>query len=261
MQMIRSLDAGGSSYAAEAEAATQIEQELAALNGMLTEFHAIDPSILVSPFRSKTLSVTEVELEATDFFVPAVIALLMQHIAITLASLSIVQERERGAMELFRAGPISALEILIGKYLSFFLLMGFLAAVLTALVVGGLQAPMLGSWANYIVVLVVLVFASLSLGFVISLSSKSTAMAVQIAMIVLLGAIFFSGLFLALYRIQFPVQAISWLLPATYGTVMLQSVMLRGVGPSILLLAGLIAIGVLSFLIAWLRLRRKTGLV
>jgi len=52
------------------------------------------------------------------------------------------------------------------------------------------------------------------------------------------------------------VHIVSWLLPATYGTAMLQDVMLRGRSPEPTLLLGLILFGVLFYTFAWWRLKR-----
>jgi ABC-2 type transport system permease protein len=251
---------GTSGAPASAGAAAEIEQELASLRQTVSEYQNIQSEILVSPFRSETRSVTEVNLGPTDFYVPAVIALLLQHMAITLAGLSLVQEKDRGVTELFRASPISAGEVLAGKYLSFFLLMALIAAALTALVIFLLKVPMLGAWQDYAVVLASLIFASLGMGFLISLAARSTSQAIQMAMIALLASIFFSGFFLALYRIWAPVQAVSWALPATYGVSLLQNVMLRARTPQALLLVGLLAIGALLFVISWVMLRRQMRL-
>jgi len=180
----------------------------------------------------------------------------MQHIAVTLAGLSIVRERQDGPIELFRASPVSAFQTLVGKFISYLLLTLVLGAILTALVVFGLGVPMLGDWGLYALVLVALLCASLSLGFFISLSARTDSQAIQSAMVILLASIFFSGFFLALYRLWQPVQAVSWALPVTYGINLLQSVMLRGQLPNMLLIGALFLYAVVFFIIDWWRLDR-----
>lgn len=56
-------------------------------------------------------------------------------------------------------------------------------------------------------------------------------------------------------------RAISWLLPATYGTRLLQDIMLRGEVIDLGLLVNLAAIEVTLFLIAWLLLHRRMAQV
>jgi ABC-2 type transport system permease protein len=160
-------------------------------------------------------------------------------------------------MELFRAAPVTAFETLSGKYTSYLLVIGLLAVVLTTLVVLALRVPFLGSWTFYALVLLALLLASLGIGFHISLSARSHSQAIQYGMLTLLAAIFFSGLFLPLYRLIPPVRTVSWLLPATYGTILLQDVMLRGEVPQILLLSALYGFALILWLVAWFRLARQ----
>jgi ABC-2 type transport system permease protein len=231
--------------------AAEVEASLAEVDEMLTQFEGLETAVMVAPFRSETLNITQVKLEPMHFYIPAVIALLLQHLAVTLSGMSIIREKLGGAMELFRAGPVTASEMLLGKYTSFLLLSGLIAAVLTALIIWGLKVPQVGLWANYILVILALLLASLGLGFHISLAARSDSQAIQYGMLTLLAAIFFSGFFLPLYRLAPPVHIISWLLPATYGTAMLQDVMLRGQPPQLLLLLALFAYAAILFLTGW----------
>ena len=128
--------------------------------------------------------------------------------------------------------------------------------MLTALLVYGLGVPMLGRWIDYVITIAALLFTSLGFGFVISLSSQTESQAVQYSMLVLLTSIFLGGLFVSPYLLWEPVRAISWLLPVTYGMNVLQEVMLRGIMPNWLYLGGLIGIGVVLLVIAWLQMRR-----
>lgn len=259
LQSLATTTEGGSE---EAEAARQIEEEAGALETSLEEFQAIAPQVLVSPFRAEVQSVSERTLQVSDFYVPSALALLAQHLAVTFAALSIVRDRQQGTMELFQVSPLGPLEGLLGKYVSYFLLEGLLLAVLTALSLWVLGVPILGSWGTYVLVMCTLIFTGLGLGFVLSLLARNTSQAVQYSMIVLLASIFFSGLFLSLQLLRPAVRIVSWMLPATYGTQMLQDVMLRGVFPmeDTLLLAALFAMGVAFFVAAWYLLRRKMGL-
>ena len=239
-----------------AATATAIETDLAEIDTLLSQYQQLDSGVLVSPFRNETLSVTDVSLGPTDFFVPAVIALLLQHIAVTLAGLSIVRERQDGPIEIFRASPVSAFQVLIGKFLGYLILTAAIGAILTALVVFGLGVPMLGRWLDYALVVFALLCASLSIGFFLSIMARTDSQAIQYAMILLLASIFFSGFFLALYRLWEPVRVVSWSLPVTYGINLLQSVMLRGRSPDTLLLVALFLIAGLFFVLDWWRLSR-----
>lgn len=235
----------------------EVEEELALLESELVEFQQIEPTVLVSPFRSDTQSIAPLQLRVVDYYAPSVIILLLQHFAVTFAALSIVRERRAGTMELFRVAPISAIETLVGKYLSYLLFVSIIATILSALIVFGLDVPVLGDWVMYTLVLLALTFTALGLGFIISLLAETTSQAVQYSMILLLASVFFTGFFLSIEMLWAPVRIVSWLLPATYGIQLLQNVMLRGLVADWSLLINLAAIGFNLFLISWLMLHYR----
>ena len=236
---------------------TKVEDQISKLESSLAEFRAMDPTVLISPFTSQTQSLAKVQLTPTGFYAPAVIVLLIQHLFVTFAGLSIVQERRAGTMELFRVSPISAFETLLGKNLSYLTFGALIAVLITGMVVWVLGVPMLGSWVDYGITLAVLLFTSLSMGFLISLISRTDTQAVQYAMLLLLASIFFSGFFLDLRLMWGPMRSLSWLLPATYAIRILQDVMLRGNHIPLLLIIGISGIGLALFLIDWFILKRK----
>ena len=233
-----------------------IDKDITGLDSQLAEFQSINPAIIVSPFRSDTKSVANIQPTVLDFFAPAVLALLLQHLAVTFAALSIVRERNVGTMELFRVSPLSAAEALFGKYISYMLFGGVIAAILSALLVFGLHVPMLGNWWNFSLVTAAVLFTSLGIGFVISIVSQTDSQAVQYSMIVLLASVFFSGFIMSLDMLWEPVKVISWLLPTTYGTLLLRDISLRGIDPNWALLGGLGAFGLVLMLISWRLMRR-----
>lgn len=234
----------------------KIDKDITDLDSQLAEFQSIDPSIMVSPFRNEIKNVATVQPSISDFFAPAVLALLLQHLAVTFAALSIVRERNVGTMELFRVSPLSAAEALFGKYISYLLFGGVIAAILSALLVFGMHVPMLGNWWYFALVIAAVLFTSLGIGFAISIVSQTDSQAVQYSMIVLLASVFFSGFIMSLDMLLPSVRIISWLLPTTYGTLLLRDIALRGVDPNWMLLGGLIAIGLVLMFISWRLMRR-----
>jgi len=234
----------------------KIDKDITDLDGKLAEFQIIDPSIIVSPFRSEIKNVATAEPSISDFFAPAVLALLLQHLAVTFAALSIVRERNVGTMELFRVSPLSAAEALFGKYISYMLFGGVIAAILSALLVFVMHVPMLGNWWYFTLVIAAVLFTSLGIGFAISIVSQTDSQAVQYSMIILLASVFFSGFIMSLDMLLPSVRIISWLLPTTYGTLLLRDIALRGVDPNWRLLGGLIAIGLVLMFISWRLMRR-----
>ena len=110
----------------------QLSADLDRLETELETFQAIDPAVLVSPFRGETSSYAAADVDFTHFYIPGVVALLVQHLALTFAALSLVRERTLGSVELFRVSPLSGTEALVGKYLANVMIGLLVGAALTA---------------------------------------------------------------------------------------------------------------------------------
>lgn len=243
-------------YLTQLQTLTNLENDVALLQTRLAEFLTLEPRILISPFRSQAHNLATVPITIIAFFTPAVIVLLLQHLTVTFAALSLVRERQVGALELFRVAPLSPLETLLGKYLSYLIFGLALALILLLIMVFGLGIPFLGHVFSVALALTGLLFASLGIGFIISLVSDTDTQAVQYAMLVLLVSVFFSGFILDLGMFWPFIGLISRLIPATYGTLALRDLMLRGASLDWLLLAQLMGYGLLLFGVAWYLLKR-----
>ena len=217
----------------------------------------IDPEVLIRPFQSVTDNRIDGRINPTEYFTPASLALLLQHLALTFAALSLVRDRRTGLFELMRVGPLSSVEIIVGKIFAYLLVGTVVGALLIAASVYGLSVPLVGSvaWVAFTVVGVLL--ASLALGMVLAIVAGSESQAVQYAMLVLLAGLFFSGFMLPIDGLSYPVRIISWLLPVTYGIASFQDVMLRGLAPDTWVVVGLAALVVGYGAIAIVGLRRQ----
>ena len=217
----------------------------------------IDPRIVVRPFTSDTASLQRDPVEVNDYFAPAAVALLLQHMVLTFAAMSLVTDRTLGMFEVFRVGPVDAFRVMAGKYLAFMLVGGLVGAALLALLTTALDLPMRGSLIWVIVGVTGLLAASIGFGLMLSLLARSDVQAVQFAMLALLAGLFFGGFFLDLEAFTYPVKLLSWALPVTYGIRLLREVMLRGADPSMVDLAGLAVTTIVFGLAAWTMLHRR----
>ena len=213
--------------------------------------------VLLSPFEARESNLAPTSPDFVEFYAPAVLALLIQHIAITLTALALVRERTGGTFELFRVAPISPREVLTGKYLSYFVIGIFLSAILTLVIIYGLGVPLLGNWLQLALIIGLVLAASLGVGFLISAVASTETQAVQASMILLLAAVFFSGFFLPLDNLLAPVQLVAYGLPVTYGISGLQEVMLRGNTPPDWMLAGPAIIAAMTTVATSLVLRHQ----
>jgi ABC-2 type transport system permease protein len=206
----------------------------------------IPAQVLVSPVQQTYDNLRGKSLDFMSFYAPSVLALILQHIAVTLGALSLVRERLLGAMELFRVAPVSAIQVLLGKYLGYTLFIAVITVALVGLMIWpmALGVPFLGDALLFAGIVALFTIASLGIGFLISAYSTTDSQAVQLSMLVLLLSIFFSGFFLPLENFRVPINYVGYALPLTHGISGFQTIMLRGTAPSDLtwLLLGSIAL-------------------
>lgn len=215
----------------------------------------LDPEVLASPARAETRNVAPSEPGVVRFFGPAVFALVLQHLAVTITALSIVRERLSGAVDLFRVAPVSAVEVLLGKYVAFGALSALVAILIAILMVQLLGLPLLGGWGALAGVIGLIIFASLGLGLLISILSDTERQAVQLSMLVLLASVFFSGLVLPAEEFTPQVQWFAYALPVTHGIRLVQDVMLRGGTSAVWQYWALAGIGLALFVATAFRMR------
>lgn len=220
--------------------------ELDQLEKFLQGFISVSPGNLVSPVQSRYINTRGQAYATMIFHAPSVLALLIQHVSITLGALALVRERLMGTFEIFRITPLNSLQLLIGKYLGHTLFVGITALALTVLM-RAIGVPILGSLPAFVGLVLLMIVASLGIGFFISLISNSDSQAVQLTMLFLLLSVFFSGIFISLDSFAPIGQAIGLVLPMTYGVTGFKDIMLRGNLPDVWTWAGLGVIALVSF--------------
>jgi ABC-2 type transport system permease protein len=238
------------------QAVSQGEQYVIASTGAQPPI-PVTPQVIAAPTRADTRNLAPVSPNVVAFFAPAVLALVLQHMGVTLTALSMVRERLSGAMDIFRVAPVRALEILTGKYLAYAFFTLAIAALITFLLVGVLHVPLLSTPGDIAVVVALLSFASLGLGLLISTIVDSERQAVQLSMLVLLASVFFSGFVLPLDQFITPLRIAAYSLPVTHGIQLLQDFMLRGTTNQPWELLALAGIGVVLFLVTSFTVRRN----
>jgi ABC-2 type transport system permease protein len=217
----------------------------------------IPADVVAAPTRADVHNLAPSAPRVVSFFGPAVLALILQHLAVTLVAMSLVRERTSGVMELFRISPVSAAEILAGKVIAFGVLGGIVAFATVGLLVAGFNIPILGPPGLIAATIALFLLASIGVGLVIGVISDSERQAVQLSLLVLLAAVFFSGFVLGIDEFTAPVRALAYLLPVTHGIVLLQNLMLRGSTNAIWEIGALGLIALATLVGAWWLLRRS----
>jgi ABC-2 type transport system permease protein len=232
------------------------EGQTYALSAGAEEAAEIPPSVVAAPTKAEIQNIAPSQPGVVQFFGTAVLALILQHMALTLVALSVVRERTTGLFELFRVSPITTLELIVGKLLAFGIFSSVVAVGTLLLLVGVFGVPMLGDPALLAGIVGLLILASLGLGLLVAAVSDSERQAVQLSLLLLLGSVFFSGFVLSIDEFTEPVKSLTSILPVTHGIRLIGDVMFRGRVDEIWAIAVLAGLAFAFIGIAWLLLRR-----
>jgi ABC-2 type transport system permease protein len=194
------------------------------------------------------------------FLIPGSMTVIMTLLGTLLTSLVIAREYERGTLEALYATPLTRGQILIGKSLPYFLLamVSMAVCVLTALLL--FQLPLRGSFLTLGLVSAVFLVPALGQGLLISVTMKSQMAAAQLGLMTgYLPAMMLSGFLFDIRSMPGWLQAITYLIPARYMNVSLQTVFLAGDIWAVLLpnMLFMIAVGAAFFGLTWQRLHKR----
>ncbi len=236
-----------------AQAVKETEGYIAASDPNAT---AIPPEVVAAPTKAELDNMAPSEPQVLAYFGPAVLALILQHLAVTLVALALVRERTSGVIELFRVAPVNAWEVIAGKVFAYLLIGGLIAGATVVLLVGVFKIPMLGDPIALAGAIGLVLLASLGIGLLIAVVSDSERQAVQLSLLLLLASVFFSGFVIAISEFTEPVRVLAYLLPVTHGIRLMQDIMLRGGTTQNWEYAALVAIAVVTLAVSWFGLRR-----
>lgn len=182
------------------------------------------------------------ERDSRNSLVPGSLAIIMAIIGTLLTSLVVAREWERGTMEALLATPLSALEIVIGKLVPYFVLGMGSMAVCTAVAFFLYGIPFRGSLAALVVVSAAFLLTALGQGFLISTVTRNQFLASQAALVsAFLPAFILSGFIFEISSMPWLIRMLARIIPARYFVTNLQTLFLAGdiwalLRPSLLIL-------------------------
>ncbi|SHL36264.1 ABC-2 type transport system permease protein [Desulfatibacillum alkenivorans DSM 16219] len=200
------------------------------------------------------------DMESKNYIIPGLIAVIMMVIAALLTSLTVAREWERGTMEQLISTPVKGPELILGKFLPYFVIGMF--DVFLAVLMGEymFHVPLRGSAALLFFMAAIFLAGALSVGMLISIVTKSQLLASQLAMVVtFLPSFLLSGFMYAIANMPRPIQVMTHLVPARYFVALLKGIYLKGIGLEILFVeAGLLAVfGIVVVLLANVKFKKK----
>ena len=187
------------------------------------------------------------DLRSRWFMVPAVMAMVLMIVLMTLSSMAVVREREIGTMEQLIVTPLDPGALLVGK-LAPYALVGLLEiAITTAVAVGWFRVPLRGSLVDLFGFGLLFVLVTIALGLFVSTVARTQQQAMMASMFFLMTPmIYLSGFLFPIENMPAAIQAVTWLVPLRYFAEVVRGLFLKGAGietlwPNALALAGFAA--------------------
>jgi ribosome-dependent ATPase len=191
------------------------------------------------------------DVASVPAMVPAVIPILLLMIPAILSALAVVREKELGSIVNFYVNPITRLEFLLGKQFPYLVVAMLNFLMLTAMSVFVMGVPVKGSFAALTLCAFLYIFATTSIGLVISAFTRSQIAALfATAVLTLVPAISFCGILNPVSSLEGLGRLVGETYPAAHFVAITRGVFSKALGlqdllvPTIsILVAGLVLMG------------------
>jgi ABC-2 type transport system permease protein len=209
------------SYARGVIASYQAELAAAAGPGAVAAFRiATQTRLLYNPL-----------LKGAYNFVPGVMGMILMLICAMMTSISIAREKESGSMELLLASPMRPLLIILAKAVPYFCLSVVNLATILLLSVFVLDVPVAGSLFALVLLSLVFIFLSLSIGLLVSSAVSTQAAALLVSgMAFMLPVMLLSGMIFPVDNMPAFLRALSAAVPARWYILAVRKLMIKGLG-------------------------------
>lgn len=199
------------------------------------------------------------DLVSAFFMIPGVIGMILYALTSILTATAVVRERERGTIEQLIVTPIRPWELVLGKVLPYVIL-AFLNT-LEVLLIGSwwFKVPIRGDMGLILALSGLFLLSSLGIGLLASTIANTQQEAMLTVWMTLLPGIFLSGFFFPLEAMPKVLQWVSYAMPLRYYLVIIRSLLLKGVGATVLR-EEILALAIFGFVImvaAALRFRKR----
>jgi ABC-2 type transport system permease protein len=176
------------------------------------------------------------EINSHYFVLPGSLSITMTLIGMLLTALVIAREWERGTMEAILATKVTKLQIVLGKYIPYFLLGMSSMAFSVFLCINVFKIPFRGSLLVLFGFSSLFLFTAMGIGLLISSVLRNQFTASQAALVGgFLPALMLSGLVFPITSMPIPIQWLSSIIPARYFVACLQSEFMAGTVPELVI--------------------------
>jgi ABC-2 type transport system permease protein len=211
------------------------------------------------PVESRPKVLFNPDTRSANFFIPGLMVVMCQMMAVMLSATSIVREKENGTLEQLFMTPVRPSELILGKLLPYLVLTLVEFCSIALLMRTIFAVPIHGPFMTLLAIALPFMLAMLGLGLWVSTKASTRDAAMQVSMGTVIPSIFLSGYVFPLDSMPLPFWYLAQLIPTTWMIDAARGVILRGAGWDELKLHSLIlwgmAVGMFTF--STLRFRKR----
>ena len=199
-------------------------------------------------------------MQAKNYIIPGLIAVIMMVIAALLTSLTVAREWENGTMEQLLTTPLQPRELILGKLVPYFAIGMF--DVLLAVLIGEFlfQVPLRGNGALVFCMAALFLPGALTMGMLAGIITRSQLVASQLAMVLtFLPSFLLSGFMYSIANMPPFLQGLTYVVPARFFVAILKRIYLKGAGLEMFIMeaAGLVIFAVVLIVVANIKLKKS----
>lgn len=210
-----------------------VSSVVSAFQQELAEEAAMNGGAGVSPVRidTSTRMMYNPQMKSAFNFVPGVMGMILMLICAMMTSVSIVREKERGTMEVLLVSPVKPFSVILAKAIPYFVVSAFILVTIICLSVFLIKVPVSGSLLWIILVSLLFIMVSLSIGILISTLVSQQEVAILISgMVLMLPTMLLSGMLFPIESMPDVLQWISYTVPAKWYIEAMKVMMIQGLG-------------------------------
>ncbi len=174
------------------------------------------------------------DMKQVNYLLPGIIGMVLQTQALLMTAVAIVREREQGTMEQLIVTPIKPWELMLGKILPFVVIAFVNVAITLVVGVFWFNIEVKGDVVLLMALSLIFLLGSLGLGILLSTVAKTQMQAQTMAQFIILPSMILSGFFLPRDNMPAVAYFAGFLMPITYFLVILRTIVLKGMGLSVL---------------------------
>jgi ABC-2 type transport system permease protein len=173
-------------------------------------------------------------LDSKFYYVPCLMAVMLLIISMLLTSIAVVREKEIGTIEQIMVTPIRRVEFILGKTLPFLIIALVSMTMMLIVAIPLFDLPMRGNMLLLYALAALYIIGNLGIALLVSISARTQQQAMLTTFLILMPAVLLSGFIFPIRNMPEAVQLLTYVNPVRWFLLILQGIMIRGVGVSAL---------------------------